>query len=115
MVAFTYNGAIRNFCDWNNIDEDGNLYYACNDYVYNLYLSNTQYTQRHNTLFNLYAFDSMHSERTHAPTLNLIDCDFKYFFNQTSLIQVETNNFVELGLEYTYTSTDDVEPFNKIF
>ena len=57
----------------------------------------------------------MHSERTHAPTLNLIDCDFKYFFNLTSLIQVETNNFVELGVEYTYEAENKYEPFNKVF
>ena len=57
----------------------------------------------------------MHSERTHAPTLNLIDCDFKYFFNLTSLIQVETNNFVELGLKYTYDADVALEPFNSLF
>ena len=35
----------------------------------------------------------------HAPTLNLINCDFKYFYNVTALIQVETNNFIEMGIE----------------
>ena len=60
-----------------------------------------QYTLRHKTLFNLYSFDTIHSERTHSPTLNLIDCDFKYFFNQSSLINVETNNFAEMGITFT--------------
>lgn len=53
----------------------------------------------------------MHSERTHSPTLNLIDCDFKYFFNQTSLIQVETNNFIELGVAFKKKLTTNT-PFN---
>ena len=37
------------------------------------------YLDRHKVLFNLYAFDSMRSNRTHAPTLNLVNCDFKYY------------------------------------
>ena len=39
------------------------------------------YPYRHKVLFNLYAFDSLRSNRTHAPTLNLVNCDFKYFLD----------------------------------
>ena len=42
--------------------------------------------KRHKVLFNLYAFDAVFSNRTHAPTLNLINCDFKYFFDKQALI-----------------------------
>ena len=50
-------------------------------------------------LFNLYSFDSLRSDRTHAPTINLIGCDFKFMFDKQALIQVETNNFVEMNLK----------------
>ena len=58
------------------------------------------YPHRHKVLFNLYAFDTVRSNRTHSPTLNLINCDFKYFLDDEmeALIQVETNNFVEMGV-----------------
>ena len=56
----------------------------------------------------------MHSERTHSPTLNLIDCDFKYFFNQTSLINVETNNFAELGIIFKEESERDPLTFELV-
>lgn len=49
-------------------------------------------------LFNLYAFDSVHSNLTHAPTLHLYNCDFKYFHDKQALIQVETNNYVEMAV-----------------
>ena len=58
------------------------------------------YLDRHRVLFNLYAFDAIHSNLTHAPTINLINCDFNYFFDKQALIQVETNNFVEMAVEY---------------
>ena len=45
-----------------------------------------QYVHRHHVLFNLYAFDSYNSNRTHAPTLNLVNCDFTYFFDKQALI-----------------------------
>lgn len=57
------------------------------------------YVKRHNVLFNLYAFDSVHSNRVHSPTLNLIDCDFTYFFDKQALIQVENNNYVEMATQ----------------
>ena len=60
----------------------------------------SSYPRRHNVLFNLYSFDPIHSKRVHAPTLRLINCDFKYFFNMQALIQVETNNLVEMGIVY---------------
>ena len=41
-----------------------------------------QYMKRHRVLFNLYSFDSYRSNLTHSPTLNLIDCDFKYFLDK---------------------------------
>ena len=50
-------------------------------------------------MFNLYAFDPIHSVRTHAPTLNLYNCDFKYFHDKQALIQVETNNYVEMAVD----------------
>ena len=53
------------------------------------------YAYRHQALFNLYAFDSVRSNKVHAPTLNLINCDFKFFMGQTALIQVENNNFID--------------------
>ena len=56
------------------------------------------YVKRHRVLFNLYAFDPIRSNATHAPTLNLINCDFKYFLDKQALIQVETNNFIEMGI-----------------
>ena len=57
--------------------------------------------KRHQVLFNLYAFDGVRSNRTHTPTLNLINCDFKYFHDKQALIQVETNNFVEQSIVTT--------------
>jgi hypothetical protein len=45
-----------------------------------------EYTHRHKVLFNLYAFDAIHSNLTHAPTLNLINCDFTYFMDKQALI-----------------------------
>ena len=41
----------------------------------------------------------MRSNREHAPTLKLTRCDFKYFMGDKfdALIQVETNNFGEMG------------------
>ena len=63
-------------------------------------LTRYYYPDRHKVLFNLYAFDSVRSNRTHAPTLNLVNCDFKYFLNDIqALIQVETNNFVEMAVK----------------
>ena len=47
---------------------------------------NRVYGKRHRILFNLYAFDSLHSPRTHTPTLNLYNCDFKYFLDKQALI-----------------------------
>ena len=47
---------------------------------------NFAYLKRHRVLFNLYAFDSVRSNLTHAPTLNLINCDFKYFHDKQALI-----------------------------
>ena len=44
------------------------------------------YLARHRVLFNLYGFDPVHSNRTHAPTLNLLNCDFKYFHDKQALI-----------------------------
>lgn len=68
------------------------------DVFFHQYLSVTMtYPYRHNVLFNLYAFDAVHSNRTHAPTLNLIDCDFTYFIDKQALIQVENNNYVEMA------------------
>lgn len=59
-----------------------------------------KYPDRHHLLFNLYAFDSIRSNRTHAPTLNLINCDFKYFLDDMqALINVETNNFIEMAVK----------------
>ena len=49
--------------------------------VYN-WIQDFEYQHRHNVLFNLYAFDTYRSNRTHSPTLNLIDCDFEYFFDK---------------------------------
>ena len=37
------------------------------------------YYLRHKVIFNLYAFDSMRSQKEHAPRLSLTRCDFKYF------------------------------------
>ena len=55
---------------------------------------------RHHVLFNLYAMDAVRSNRTHSPTLNIINCEFKYFLDDNSaLIQVETNNFIEMAVE----------------
>ena len=68
------------------------------------------YMKRHKVLFNLYAFDAVFSNRTHAPTLNLINCDFKYFFDKQALIQVETNNYFEMAIENevgSWTQTTD--------
>ena len=44
------------------------------------------YVYRHKVLFNLYAFDSIRSNRTHSPTLNLINCDFKYFLDDSEAL-----------------------------
>ena len=58
------------------------------------------YLYRHKVLFNLYAMDSVHSNRTHSPTLNLYGCEFKYFIeNEQALIQVETNNYSEMAVK----------------
>ena len=74
------------------------------------WLENYLYEDRHNVLFNLYGFDPFRSNRTHAPELNLIDCDFMYFFDMQALIQVETNNYYEAGNLYgTDKETDLVE------
>ena len=35
-----------------------------------------------------------------------MDCDFEFFFNKSALIKVETNNFIELGMEFSYFSND---------
>ena len=56
------------------------------------------YQVRHNVLFNLYAFDALHSNLTHSPTLNLYNCDFKYFHDKQALIQVENNNYQEMAV-----------------
>lgn len=68
------------------------------------YEQNLHYVKRHKVLFNLYAFDSVHSDRTHAPTLNLYNCTFKYFHDKQSLIQVETSNYAEMAV----ADADDV-------
>lgn len=60
-------------------------------------------------LFNLYGFDPYRSNRTHSPTLNLIDCDFKYFFDMQALIQVETNNYFVAGEQYDDESDDSLK------
>ena len=70
---------------------DGTVYFHKQDNIY---------ADRHNVLFNLYAFDTYRSNRTHSPTLNLIDCDFEYFFDMQALIQVETNNYIQMGNQY---------------
>ena len=44
----------------------------------------------------------------HSPTLRLIDCDFKYFFHMQALVQVETNNLVEMGIVYNADGTESV-------
>ena len=67
------------------------------------------YFVRHNVLFNLFGFDPIFSMNVQSPTLNLVDCDFKFFFNKSALIQVETNHFVEMGLEFTYEQYDEFE------
>ena len=50
--------------------------------VYYYWYIGVHYVKRHNVLFNLYSFDSLSSNRTHAPTLNLHNCDFKYFLDK---------------------------------
>ena len=60
-----------------------------------------EYVKRHKVLFNLYSFDALNSNRTHSPELKLINCDFKYFMNNQALIQVETNNFIEMAVMST--------------
>ena len=78
----------------------------------NLLFAKFFYPDRHKVLFNLYAFDTVRSNRTHAPTLNLVNCDFKYFLDDIeALIQVETNNYVEMAVKSTdvtvpYVNTD---------
>ena len=72
---------------------------------------------RHTTLFNLYSFDALRSDRRHTPSLNLTNCEFRYFLgNMSSLIQVETNNFGVGGIEmssgvYSSNQKDLVFPF----
>lgn len=39
--------------------------------------------QRHSALFVLYAFDSLHTTSLKTPTLNLTNCVFSEFLNQT--------------------------------
>ena len=73
------------------------------------WLENYLYYDRHNVLFNLYAFDGFRSNRNHAPELNLIDCDFMYFFDMQALIQVETNNYYEAGNLYGTDKETDTE------
>ena len=55
------------------------------NYFFNFvnYLPTTfHYVKRHKVLFNLYSFDSFHSNKTHSPTLNIYNCDFKYFLDK---------------------------------
>ena len=49
-----------------------------------------------------------------------MDCDFQYFFNKSSLIYTETNNYVELGSTQTYDDeskswSEDVEQIPNKF
>lgn len=72
----------------------------------------TIFSHRHSTLFNLYAFDSVHQPNKIVPTLNLVNCDFDYFLkNQEALILVETNNYFPQDItdEISYTPTEDFE------
>ena len=72
-----------------------------------------QYFIRHRVLFNLYSFDKVRSNNTHTPTLELDNCDFKYFLgNQTALIQLETNN---LGLQGLYNLSQSTLLENTAF
>ena len=64
------------------------------------------YYKRHRVLFNLYAFDSVHSNLTHSPTLNLYNCDFKYFHDKQALIQVENNNYAEMAVSDADDTTE---------
>ena len=70
---------------------------------------------RHRVIFNLYAFDSMRSIREHAPTLILKNCDFKYFTGDKidALIQVEVNNFGEMG--YNPSAADEADKRADMF
>ena len=74
----------------------------------------TSYPERHNVLFNLYSFDPIHSKRVHSPTLRLINCDFKYFFNMQALIQIETNNLVEMGIAYNADGTELISATERV-
>ena len=66
---------------------------------------NDYFSKRHKVLFNLYAFDSMRTTLVSPPTLEIVNCEFKYFVNQLdALIQVETNNIGYIG---TDTSSED--------
>ena len=59
------------------------------------------YYYRRKTLFNLYSFDAMSSNRTHTPELIINNCVFIYFFtNYDSLIESETNNYYMHTDEY---------------
>ena len=42
--------------------------------------------KRHKTLFNLYAFDKMRTKNTAPPSLEIINCSFKYFVNSLDSI-----------------------------
>ena len=59
------------------------------------------FPKRHQTLFNLYSFDSVRSTRTAPPELVITGCDFKYFAaGHDSLINIETNNFSFMNLHW---------------
>jgi len=50
--------------------------------------------ERRSSLFNLYAFDGVHSDSVHVPSLTLRNCHFEYFLkDHEALIFVETSNF----------------------
>jgi hypothetical protein len=36
-----------------------------------------------------------------------VDCDFEFFFNKSALIRVENNNFIELGMEFTFFANEN--------
>lgn len=57
-------------------------------------------------MFNLYAFDALHSNLVHAPTLHLFNCDFKYFHDKQALIQVENNNYVHMATADAKTNSE---------
>ena len=49
-------------------------------WVYNKYKK--YFPKRHKVLFNLYAFDNLRATSIEPPTLELVNCTFKYFVNQ---------------------------------